>query len=159
MYGLIITSSIRTKQKRPRLFSQGHYLSLQFPFVFRQLQSLQLLLLAHPCLPLSFPAFSGPSVPRLIAASLPLSDPLCFGILSSASVLGSDYSASVLLFLLFPIPPHSGFLGAPLPLSLLGLSTFSPTWFPMSSFRALVLGSTVGFLSFCPASLPQPFHR
>ena len=71
---------------------------LQFPFVFRQLQSLQLLLLAHPCLPLSLPAFSGPSVPRLITASLPLSDPRCFRFLSSASVLGSDYSASVSSF-------------------------------------------------------------
>ena len=92
-------------------------------------------------------------------ASLPLSDPLCFGILSSASVLGSDYSASVLLFLLFPIPPHSGFLGAPSPLSLPWLSTFSPTWFPMSSFRLLVLSSAVRFLSPFPASLPQLFHR
>ena len=92
-------------------------------------------------------------------ASLPLSDPLCFGILSSASVSGSDYSASVLPFLLFPIPPHSGFLGAPLPLSLLGLSPFSPTWFPMSSFRLLVLSSAVRFLSPFPASLPQLFHR
>ena len=92
-------------------------------------------------------------------ASFPLSDPLCFGILSSASVLGSDYSASVLLFLLFPIPPHSGFLGAPSPLSLPWLSTFSPTWFPMSSFRLLVLSSTVRFLSPFPDSLPQLFLR
>ena len=53
---------------------------------------------AHPCLPLSFPAFSGPSVPRPIAALLPLSDPRCFRFLSSASVLGSDYSASVSSF-------------------------------------------------------------
>ena len=53
---------------------------------------------AHPCLLLSLPAFSGPSVPRPVAASLPLSDPRCFGFLSSASVLGSDYSASVLPF-------------------------------------------------------------
>ena len=53
---------------------------------------------AHPCLLLSFPAFSGPSVPRPIAALLPLSDPRCFRFLSSASVLGSDYSASVSSF-------------------------------------------------------------
>ena len=42
--------------------------------------------------------FSGPSVPRPVAASLPLSDPRCFRFLSSASVLGSDYSASVSSF-------------------------------------------------------------
>ena len=93
------------------------------------------------------------------AASLPLSDPLCFGILSSASVLGSDYSASVLPFLLFPSPPHSGFLGAPSPLSLPWLSPFSPTWFPVSSVSVLVLGFAVRFLSPFPASLPQLFHR
>ena len=46
---------------------------------------------AHPCLLLSLPTFSGPSIPRLITASFPLSDPRCFGILSSASVLDSDY--------------------------------------------------------------------
>ena len=55
---------------------------------------------------------SGPSIPRLTAASFPLSDPRCFRILSNASVLGSDYSASVLPFLLFPVPPHSCFPGA-----------------------------------------------
>ena len=42
--------------------------------------------------------FSGPSVPRPIAASLPLSDLRCFRFLSSASVLDSDYSASVSSF-------------------------------------------------------------
>ena len=71
---------------------------LQFPFVFRQLQSLQLLLLAHPCLPLSLPTFSGLPLSRPIAASASLSDPRCFRFLSSASVLGSDYSASVSSF-------------------------------------------------------------
>ena len=71
---------------------------LQFPFVFRRPQSLQLRLPAHPCPPLSLPAFSGPSIPRPSAASFPLSDPRCFRFLSSASVLGSDYSASVSSF-------------------------------------------------------------
>ena len=83
---------------RPPRTQLNEWFHLQFPFVFRQLQSLQLLLLAHPCLLLSFPAFSGPSVSRLDAASLPLSDPRCFRFLSSASVLGSDYSASVSSF-------------------------------------------------------------
>ena len=71
---------------------------LQFPFVFRQLQSLQLLLLAHPCLPVSLPTFSGLPLSRPSAASASLSDPRCFRFLSSASVLGSDYSASVSSF-------------------------------------------------------------
>ena len=42
-----------------------------------------------------FPSFSRPDFPRPIAASRQLSDPRCFRFLSSASVLGSDYSASV----------------------------------------------------------------
>ena len=67
---------------------------LQFPFVFRQLQSLQLLLLARPCLS----AFSGLPLSRPGAASASLSDPRCFRSLSVASVLGSDYSASVSSF-------------------------------------------------------------
>ena len=67
---------------------------LQFPFVFRQLQSLQLLFLARPCLS----AFSGLPLSRPGAASASLSDPRCFRSLSVASVLGSDYSASVSSF-------------------------------------------------------------
>ena len=80
---------------------------------------------AHPCLPLSFPTFSRPSIPRLIVASFPLSDPRCFGILSSASVLDSDYSASVLPFLLFPVPPHSCFPSARLRSRFLGFPFLS----------------------------------
>ena len=67
---------------------------LQFPFVFRQLQSLQLLFLARPCLS----AFSGLPLSRPSTASASLSDPRCFRSLSVASVLGSDYSASVSSF-------------------------------------------------------------
>ena len=134
-------------------------LRLQFPFVFRRLQSLQLLLPAHPCLPLSPPAFSGPSVPHPIGASLPLSDLRCFRSLSVASVLDSDYSASALPFPFFLIPPRSGFLSAPSSLSLLRLPPFSPAWFPVRSFPVPVLSDTVRFLSLFPASLPQPFRR
>ena len=43
-------------------------------------------------------SFSGPSIPRPNAASFPLSDLRCFRFLSSASVLDSDYSASVSSF-------------------------------------------------------------
>ena len=81
---------------------------------------------AHPCLPLSLPTFSGPSVPHPIGASLPLSDLRCFRSLSVASVLDSDYSASALPFPFFLSPPHSGFLSAPILLSLLRSSPFSP---------------------------------
>ena len=75
---------------------------------------------AHPCLPLSFPTFSRPSIPRLIVASFPLSDPRCFGILSSASVLDSDYSAFRSFFSLLPVLPCRRFLRClfPLPSSL-----------------------------------------
>ena len=68
---------------------------------------------------------SGPSIPRLITASFLLSDLRCFGFLSSASVLDSDYSASVLPFLLFPVLPHSCFPGARLRSRFLGLPFFS----------------------------------
>ena len=194
------------------------------------------------------------------AVSFPLSDLRCFGILSSASVLDSDYSASVLPFLTFPVPPHSCFPGARLgsrlprfppslqpdfsclpsrflysallfvsfhssllrshsrstgaylpfrflssaslsvfsasaPLSFVRLasassysafcssfpflpgsalqllsrcpvsalassvSSFSPAWFPVPSFRIPVLGFADGFLSPFPDSLPQLFLR
>ena len=46
---------------------------------------------ARPCLS----AFFGLPLSRPVAASASLSDPRCFRVLSTASVLGSDYSASV----------------------------------------------------------------
>ena len=49
---------------------------------------------ARPCLA----AFSGLPLSRPVAASASLSDPRCFRSLSVASVLGSDYSASVSSF-------------------------------------------------------------
>ena len=57
-----------------------------------------MLLPAHPCLPLSLPTFSGLPLSRPVAASASLSDPRCFRSLSVASVLDSDYSASVSSF-------------------------------------------------------------
>ena len=59
----------------------------------------------------------------------------------------------------FPSLPHSGFSGAPFLLSLLWLSPFFPTWFPVSSFPVLCTRLSVSFLSSLPVSLPQLFHR
>ena len=58
-------------------------LARPFPFRFVSSASLQ---------------FSGLPLSRPFVVSASLSDPRCFRFLSSASVLGSDYSASVLLF-------------------------------------------------------------
>ena len=85
-----------------------------------------------------------------LSASLPVS----FVPFRSAS----SYSASVFPFLFFLFPPHSGFLSAPLPLSLLRFSPFFPAWFPMLSFPVLRTRLSVCFLSSFPVSLPQLFH-
>ena len=110
---------------------------------------------ARPCLA----AFSGLPLSRPVAASASLSDPRCFRSLSVASVLGSDYSASVSSFPCFLSPPHSGFLSAPFPLSLPRSSPFSPAWFPVHSLPVPVLSFAVCFLSPFPDSLPRPFLR
>ena len=62
-------------------------------------------------------------------------------------------------FPLFPIPPHSGLLSAPLSLSLLRSSPRSPAWFPVHSLPVPVLSFAVRFLSPFPDSLPRPFLR
>ena len=87
---------------------------------------------------------------------LSASDPFPFVPFSFAS----GYSAfRFFLSSFFPSPPHSGFLGALLLLSLLWLSSFSPTWFPVSSFPIPRTRLTVCFLSPFPDSLPQLFLR
>ena len=104
-----------------------------------------------------FPTFSRLDFPRPIAASRQLSDPRCFRFLSSASVLGSDYSASALPFLLFPVLPRSSFPGARFRSRFLGFPVLSclisHAFLPGSCTRL-----SVCFLSSYPASLPQPFH-
>ena len=124
IWGVLRRSSFLIK-KRPQLFSQGHYLSLQFPFVFRRLQSLQLLLSGSPLSSTFVSDFLWAVHSTAFTASFSLSDPLCFCFLSSASVLGSDYSASVLPFLLFPVPPYSCFPGARLRSRFLGFPFLS----------------------------------
>ena len=121
---------------------------LQFPFVFRRLQSLQLLLPARPCLS----AFSRLPLSRPSAASASLSDPRCFRSLSVASVLGSDYSASVSSF------PFSSCLRLTVASSVLR-SLFRSFGFPRSfqpgfpCFLSRFRYSALLFVSFRPSSL------
>ena len=128
---------------------------LQFPFVFRQPQSLQLLLLAHPCLATSlgfhFHGLSPLPLLFLTPAVFAFFRPLQFWVLTTQPLF--------LPFLLFPVLPHSGFLSAPLSLSLLRSSPFSPAWFPVLSIPFSVLSFAVCFLSPFPDSLPRPFLR
>ena len=77
-------------------------------------------------LPSAFASYlSGLPLSRPIAASASLSDLRCFRSLSVASVLDSDYSASALPFLLFPVPPHSCFPSARLCSRFLGFPFLS----------------------------------
>ena len=101
---------------------------------------------------------SGPSIPRLITASFLLSDLRCFGFLSSTSVLDSDYSASVLLFLLFPVPPHSCFPGARLRSRFLGfpfLSSLISHAFLPGSCTQLYCSFLFALPCFAPTAVPQ----
>ena len=61
--------------------------------------------------------------------------------------------------LLFLTLSNSNFVSAHLPLSLPMFSPLPSAWSLMHSFTVLLLGSTDGFFSFYPASLPQLFHR
>ena len=147
---------------------------------------------------LRFLASLGCPFHRFYPASFSLSDPRCFRALSTTSVLGSDYSASVSSFpfsscfrltVAFPVLrfcfrflgfPRSFLPGFPCILSRFRYSaslyvSFHPSLIRSHScssgayllFRFLsspsfpVSGTrpSVGFLSSCPASLPQLFHR
>ena len=121
---------------------------LQFPFVFRQPQSLQLLLLARPCLS----TFSGLPLSRPIAASASLSDPRCF---RSLSVASASLPATQ--------PPASSFLPSgrsasqlalrpgSVPYVPFALSPSSTAGFPSASFRFRILSFL--FVSFRPSLL------
>ena len=100
--------------------------------------------------PFVLPCFAPAAVPQVIPFwSYPPGPTPDFRFLSSASILAPHYSASVSSFPLFPFPPHSGFSGAPLPLTLLRSSPFIPAWFPKPSSRFSVLGSLL--VSFRPS--------
>ena len=145
---------------RPPLTQLNDSFRLQFPFVFRRLQSLQLLLPAHPY-PLRFLRFTSLGFHFHDLSPLPLLfltpavfapfRPLQFWVLTTQPLC--------FLSLIFPLPPHSGFHGAPPSLSLPRLSPFSHAWFPVRSIPVPVLSIAVRFFSPFPDSLPQLFLR
>ena len=101
---------------------------------------------ARPCLA----AFSGLPLSRPVAASASLSDPRCFRSLSVASVLGSDYSASVSSF---PSLPDSASQWLPQCSAL----AFAPAVFPVLSClvsRAFAPGSGTQLRRMFPFALP-----
>ena len=94
----------------------------------------------------------------LSSASFSLSDLRCFGFLSSTSVLDSDYSASVLPFLPFPVPPHSCFPGARLRsrfLSFPFLSDLISHVFLPGSCTWLYCSFLFALPCFAPTAVPQ----
>jgi len=95
---------------------------------------------------LSPSGFSGPSIPRPVAASFPLSDLRCFRSLSLASVLDSDYSASALPF-------------SRARLASQWLSRSRPHAFRFSGFPlAFALGSVTRLVRFELFGSPQTSH-
>ena len=110
-------------------------------------------------------------LPPAFAVFRRLSDPRCFRILSSASVLGSDYSASASSFLSSSrLLPRSGFLRCSVPLSVPCSSPFLLPGFPcipsgsdllsllLVSFRSSLLHSHSRSTGAClPLSLPAFF--
>ena len=132
---------------------------LQFPFVFRRLQSLQLLLPAHPCFlafafwllwALHSTDFTPLPVDFLTSAVFAFFRPLQFWIPTTQPLLFLSFSSRFRLAAASPVPA-SAFTST--------VSSFSPAWFPMRSIPILVLGFAVRFLSPFPDSLPQPFLR
>ena len=85
---------------------------LQFPFVFRRLQSLQLLLPAHLCLPLSFPTSLGHPFHGLLPlpfyfltpAVSAFFRPLQFWVLTTQPLFFLSFSSRFHLTVVFPVP-------------------------------------------------------
>ena len=123
---------------------------LQFPFVFRRLQSLQLLLPTRLCLPLSFPTFSRLSIPQL--SLLPF-----FFLTSAVSTFFRPPQFWILttqpLFLPFPHLPVS----ASQWLTQRSAIAFAPSVFPVLSClvsRAFRPGSGTQLRCMFPFALP-----
>ena len=85
--------------------------------------------------------------------------PLPLRFLSSASLPVLATQPLFLPFLFLPASASQWLVRCALPLSLLWLSPFLPTWFPVSSLPVLRTWLSVRFLSPLPDSLPQPFLR
>ena len=132
-FPLVCTPYIFNAKKWPRLFSRDHsfistilsfrfrlsastqlgeLLRLQFLFVFRRLQSLQLLLPTHPCLPLSLPTslgrpfhgFSPLPFRFLTSAVSAFFRPLQFWILTTQPLLFLSFSSRLSLAAASPVP-------------------------------------------------------
>ena len=124
---------------------------LQFPFVFRQLQSLQLLLLAHPCLPVSFLASLGLPFHGLSPLPFRFLTPAVFAPFRSLQfwVLTTQP-----LFLPFPLLPVSASQWLPQCSAL----AFAPSVFPVLSrlvSRAFLPGSGTQPRCMFPFALPR----
>ena len=115
------------------------------------------LLSSPPCGFIS--GFSGLSIPRFYPLPFHFLTPAVFAFFRLLQFWVLTTQPLFLPFLLFLLPPHSGFHSAPFSLSLLRFSPLFPAWFPMHSFPVSVLGIAVCFLSSFLASLPQPFHE
>ena len=85
--------------------------------------------------------------------------PLPFRWMTSASLSVPATQPLFLPFLFLPGPASQWLLRCALPLSLLWLSPFFPTRFPVSSFPVFRTRLSVCFLSPFPDSLPQLFLR
>ena len=123
---LIKQKVVSAFQSRPLIYIHNHQpcfrlsastqlnelLRLQFLFVFRRLQSLQLLLPTHPCLPLSFPTFLGrpfhglsPLPFRFLTSAVSaFFRPLQFWILTTQPLLFLSFSSRLSLAAASPVP-------------------------------------------------------
>ena len=107
-----ISTIISPGFRLPASTQLGELLRLQFLFVFRRLQSLQLLLPTHPCLPLSLPTSLGrpfhglPPLPFrfLTSAVSAFFRPLQFWILTTQPLLVLSFSTRFRLAAAFPVP-------------------------------------------------------
>ena len=131
-------------------FSVEAVISLQFPFVFRRIQSLQMLSPTHPCLLLSFPAFSGPSIPRLSPLPFRFLTPSVFAFFRS---LQFRVLTTQPLFLPFPFLPVSASQWLP----RCSPSAFASCVFPVLSClvsRAFLTGFGTQLYCMFPFALP-----
>ena len=109
--------------------------------------------------PFALPWFAPTAVPQVLASNFRFSHfPSRFDFLSSILVWFSTTQLSVSLFPFHCLLPHSGCLSVRLSFRFFAFPIISylisHVLFP--GFRTRL---TDGFLSLCPASLPQPFHR